>query len=80
MKSIIIIIDYFGGNWPEWFPLYLESCRHNPTITWLFNTDCPCDFEVENAVFKFITREDYIRQVSEKLGVNFAPDGNYKVM
>ena len=80
MKSIIIIIDYFSGKWPEWFPLYLESCRRNPTITWLFHTDCPVDsFNIKNVIFRSMTRDDYIKHVSECLRINFAPTDNYKL-
>lgn len=78
-KSIIIIIDYFG-KWPAWFPLFLESCKHNPTINWLFHTDC--DFEectIENVTFKYITKENYIANVNEKLKTNITWSESYKL-
>lgn len=79
MKSIIIIIDYFSEKWPEWFPLFLESVRHNPTINWLFHTDCDCEtYKPDNAAFRYISREDYIRFVNEKLGIRMIPYDNYK--
>lgn len=40
MNSICFVIPYFG-RWPEWFGLYLASCARNPTIHWVFVTDCP---------------------------------------
>ncbi|MFA5184806.1 MAG: DUF6625 family protein [Patescibacteria group bacterium] len=80
MKSIIIIIDYFGGQWPKWFPFYLESCKHNPTITWLFHTDCPTDsFDIKNVIFRPMTRAAYIQRVSECLQIKFAPGDDYKL-
>ena len=80
MKSIIIIVDYFNDKWPEWFPVYFESIRQNPTIHWHFHTDCDCDsFKAENADFHHISREDYIEFVSDKLGVKFAPHDNHKL-
>lgn len=39
MHSIILIIPYFG-KWPVWFEAHLLSIAHNPTIDWLFVTDC----------------------------------------
>lgn len=79
MKSIIIIIDYFG-KWPPWFPIFLESCRQNPTIDWLFHTDCSFDgFNVPNVKFKYISKENYITQVSEILNINFRPQESYKL-
>lgn len=38
MKKIALIIPYFG-KFPDYFPLFLNSCRHNPTIDWLLVTD-----------------------------------------
>ena len=38
-KSIIIVIPYFG-QWPDWIDLLMISCRWNPTVNWLFFTDC----------------------------------------
>ena len=39
MKSIVLIIPYFG-KWPIWFEAHLVSISKNPTINWLFMTDC----------------------------------------
>lgn len=39
MKSILLIIPYFG-KWPLWFEAYLKSVEKNPTINWLCPTDC----------------------------------------
>lgn len=80
MKSILIIIDYFGSKWPEWFPIFLESCRQNPTINWLIHTDCPCDsFDINNVAFQYITFEDYIKSVNNILDVRFDPADYYKL-
>jgi hypothetical protein len=32
-------MPYFG-TWPSWFTLYLESCGANPTVEWVFLTNC----------------------------------------
>lgn len=39
MKSILLIIPYFG-KWPLWFDAYLLSVAANPTIHWLCPTNC----------------------------------------
>lgn len=39
MKSILLIIPYFG-KWPVWFDAYLCSVAANPSINWLCPTDC----------------------------------------
>lgn len=45
MKKIALIIPYFG-KFPNYFPLFLNSCRRNPTIDWLLVTDIAedCDY------------------------------------
>ena len=39
MKSIILILPYFG-KWPIWFEAHMLSIAKNPTINWLIVTDC----------------------------------------
>lgn len=38
LPSIAVVIVYFGP-WPQWFPFFLESCRHNPTVDFLIFSD-----------------------------------------
>lgn len=38
MKSIIYIIPYFG-KLPELMPVWLHTCKMNPTVNWLIFTD-----------------------------------------
>ena len=79
MKRIVILIPYFG-RWPEWLPLYLESCRANPSIDWVFYSDCPAPVDSPpNVTFRSISFEDYCRQVSDKLGIDFSPTEAYKL-
>ena len=40
MQKICLIVCYFG-QWPRWFGLFLETCKRNPDVGWLFFTDCP---------------------------------------
>lgn len=57
MKSIILIIPYFG-KWPLWFDAYLLSIAKNPTINWLFITDCDVpEVYSNNVVFVTTTME-----------------------
>jgi hypothetical protein len=66
-KLIITIIDYFG-KWPEWFQLFLESCKRNPTIDWLFHTDCNYEqFEIPNVSFKTLTKENILKMLIKDL-------------
>lgn len=38
MKSIIIIVPYFG-EFPNYFQLFLNSCKYNESINWVIITD-----------------------------------------
>ncbi len=71
MKSICLIIPYFG-TWPEWFPLFLESCRYNPTIDWHFFTDCgEAGNSYPNIKFTHISYPDYQQLISHRLHIAF---------
>jgi hypothetical protein len=79
MKSIIIVITYFG-KWPEWFPIFLESCRQNPTIDWLFHTDCNFDCShVPNVKIKLGSKAHFVQQVYEQLDLRLTLDDPYKL-
>lgn len=79
MKKIIFLMPYFG-KWPEWFPLYLESCRWNSTIDWLFFTDCSVPSNSPpNVQFLNIAFQEYQELVSERLNISFKPSGAYKI-
>lgn len=79
MKSILIIIDYFG-QWPKWFDMFLKTCEHNATVHWLLHTDCriPPD-PPANVRFVRTSREQYTKRVSDTLGIRFAPDSMYAI-
>lgn len=56
MKKIALINCYFG-KLPSYFNLFLESCRKNPSIDFLFFTDCnvknaPNNFKVIETSFE----------------------------
>jgi hypothetical protein len=79
MKSIAILIDYFG-SWPQWLPVFLASCKANDTIDWIIRTDCPVPEGVwPNVRFVKMKYADYIRNVSDRLKINFNPASNYKI-
>lgn len=76
-KKVILLMPYFG-QWPEWFALYLESCRWNPTIDWLFFTDCSIPENAPpNVRFVPISFRDYQQIVSERLGITFKTEHSY---
>jgi hypothetical protein len=79
MKKIILFMPYFG-RWPEWFPFYLESCRWNSTINWLFFTDCPVpENPPSNVQFISTTYPEYQELISQRLNIPFAVEFPYKL-
>lgn len=76
---IRFLIPYFG-RWPFWMPFFLQTCRFNPDVEWLFFTDCGTPEGAPNNVsFRPITFADYCKQVSARLGINFHPHSPYKL-
>lgn len=77
MKSICIIIPYLG-KWPRWFSIYLETCRYNPTINWLFFTDCSAPKGInQNIKFLKMDLRDFNSLASKKLGLKVNLKNNY---
>lgn len=78
-QKILFVVPYFG-KWPFWMTFFLESCRYNPDIDWLFLTDCGTPKDApENVRFVATTFKAYCQSVSEKLGISFTPDSPYKL-
>lgn len=79
ISSVKIIIPYFG-QWPEWINLFMQSCQYNPTINWLFVTDCGFpDIKAANTEFINISFNEYKAQISGKLGIDFSKATPYKL-
>jgi hypothetical protein len=79
LNSICIVIPYFG-KWPIWMPYYLETCRFNSTVNWVFYTDCGTPQNLpSNIKIIDISYRDYCDLVSRKLGIDFHPQNPYKL-
>lgn len=79
MKSIVIIIPYFG-KFPDWADLFFETLKLNNTIDFLFYTDCDTTkYVASNIKFVSISFEEYINMVNSKIGINFKPKNAYKL-
>lgn len=79
MKRIVFIIPYFGP-WPEWMPLFLVSCRFNPSINWVLISDSDLPVEKpDNVRHVRMDWADYVKLVSERLGIDFRPASPYKL-
>lgn len=61
-RSIVLIVPYFG-KLPNYFSLWLTSCKYNPTVNWILYTDCkgehiyPSNVKVVECSFKDIQNQ-----------------------
>lgn len=69
MKTIAFVITYFGsGGFPNYFPVWLNSCRQNPTIDFLVFTDISSEEYDVPANVKFINMSfDHLRGLFQRL-------------
>jgi hypothetical protein len=78
-KKIIMLMPYFGC-WPAWINLYIESCKYNSDIDWLFYTDCEePENKAENVKYKHLSFDQYKQFVAHKLNINFSTPSPYKI-
>ena len=78
-SKVTLVINYFG-EWPFWFEFFLESCKRNKDYRWLIYTDCEIPRSIpDNVKFFSITFKEYCELVSNKIGINFAPERAYKL-
>lgn len=69
LKKICLVMPYFG-NWPNYFPFFLKSCEFNPTINWLFYTDCKIpEAYPKNVKFVSTSWQDFNQLISSKTNI-----------
>lgn len=80
MKSIVIIIPYFG-KFPNYFDLWLKSCSYNTSVNWLIYTDQnKSDYDVpDNVRFIKTTLGEIKDRASRVMGFEVALDRPYKL-
>jgi Leucine rich repeat len=79
VKKICFVVVYFG-KWPIWFPAFLHSCKENPTINWIFFTDCGSPtFHSPNVVFVHKTLFQMRKLLRKKIGKDAILESGYKM-
>ena len=75
-----MIMPYFGNSWPNYFPLYIESCTLNPQVDFLFFTDIPQDFTYpSNVRFMETTLEEVASLAGQVIGQPVVIQNPYKL-
>jgi hypothetical protein len=79
VKKICFVVVYFG-KWPIWFPAFLRSCKENPTINWIFFTDCGSPtHHSPNVVFYHKTLPQMRELLRKKIGCDAVLESAYKI-
>ena len=66
MKKIVLIMAYYG-TLPNFFPVWLESVKNNPTIDFCFLSDCVDKAQMpENVRVVDISGEEFKHRIREK--------------
>lgn len=79
MKTCCFIIPYFG-EFPEYFPLFLKSCRWNPSFDWIIFTDNTKDYNYPENVKKVqMSFSDLKRIVQAKFDFEVSLSTPYKL-
>jgi hypothetical protein len=78
-RKICVITIYFG-DWPAWFPLFLNSCKFNPDIDFLIFSDhvVPLDLTSNIRSVPF-TMKDFNHLATEKLNLKINIKTPYKL-
>lgn len=80
MQSILFIVPYFG-KWPVWMPLYVDSIKRNPTVHFLFVTDCDTNVfdKLNNVKCVSSSFEAYVARFKAILGEGIQINDPYKI-
>jgi len=80
MSSIILLCPYFG-KLPEYqYPLWLQSCRYNPSVDWLVITDDKTKYDYPaNVKVQYSCWEDFRKRVLGRFNFPVVLDRPYKL-
>lgn len=79
MKKCCFVIPYFG-NFPDYFPLFLQSCAENPSFDWMIFTDNQRKFNYpKNVHVSYCTFESIKNRIRELFPFHITLDEPYKL-
>lgn len=79
VRSVVILLTWFGP-WPAWLPVFLASCRANPSVVWHVHHDAAPPAEPPpNVRFFPTTFAAYAARIAAHLDAPFAPPRPYKL-
>ena len=79
-KRAALIIPYFGGEFPNYFQLFLNSCEKNQDFTWMIFTDNRTKYRYPNNVKKIsMSFGEMVSRVRSKFDFEICLDRPYKL-
>lgn len=79
MRSVCLVLPYFG-RFHNYFPLFLTSCKNNPTIDWLIITDDPQNYNwPENVKVIKSTFTDFRDRIQKNYEFTISLERTYKL-
>lgn len=79
LSSIGLVLPYFG-TFPNYFPLFLESCRNNPTVDWHIYTDSDAAYDYpENVKVHKTTFTEFRAKLQQAFDFPISLDSPYKL-
>lgn len=79
MKRIVFIIPYFG-KFNNYFNLFLNSCKNNPSINWLIYTDDHNNYNYpKNVTVKYTTFDEIRKKFQSKFDFEISLNQPYKL-
>ena len=79
LGKVKVLMPFFGG-FPDWFWLYLTTCRHNPCVEWhFFSEQAPQEERPPNVHHTCLTVPEFNELARQKLGVAVNFERAFKV-
>lgn len=79
LSSIGLVLPYFG-TFPNYFPLYLESCRQNPTVDWHIYTDSTVEYDYpDNVIVHRLSFQEFRARLQQSFDFPISLDAPYKL-
>ena len=66
MKKIVMILPYFG-KLPNYFSLFLLSCKNNPEIDWLLYTDSQVQSPASNIKINHCSFDIFVERIRKSI-------------
>lgn len=80
MKNKVCIINAYFGKFPNYFQLFLNSCKYNKQFEWLIITDCTDKYNYpENVRVVYSSFENLVDRIKNKVNFKIEINNAYKL-